>query len=222
MKNQWLWWLGGLLILSLIVIGLSSRKNAGNNINNNSDLSKYPVTQDDHILGDPGDKVVIVEYADFECPACKVYASLLNQIYTLYKGRVALVFRHFPLIETHDRALVAAKAAEAAGAQDKFFEMLDLLYQNQEAWVGADKPENLFVSYAKILNLDLIKFQQDSLSQATENFIRTQRAEAQALKLSGTPSFFINGKFVVLPQSVQEFQKIIEAILAKTARATNQ
>src|SRR3989344_2501542 len=212
MKNKWIWGLVGLLALSFIVIGLSSRQ-GGTSVAGAQDLVRYPVSQDDHILGNLNAKVVVVEYGDFQCPACAVYAYLLKQVFEQYKGQVAIVYRHFPLVEIHNNAIASAKAAEAAGVQNKFFEMLDVLYAQQQEWAQSAKPEEFFATYARNLELDLVKFQADSNSQAVENLIRAQRAEAQALNLSGTPSLFVNGKLITLPQTGAELQKIIDGAL---------
>lgn len=209
--KTWVWAILGLLVLSFIVIGFSSSK-TNTSLGGVTTLDKYPVTQKDHILGDLNTaKVVVVEYGDFQCPACAAYAPLLKQSYEAYKGQVAIVFRHFPLVEIHTRAIDSAKAAEAAGAQGKFFEMLDMLYSNQDAWVQSKNPQELFMTYAKTIGLNTDKFSADMKAQNTESIIKTGREEAQALKLTGTPSLFVNGKLIPLPLNGQEFQKIIDS-----------
>ncbi len=214
MKNKWIWAFVILLILSFAVIGFSSRKNSSTPTGTNADL-KYEVTADEHIIGSPDAKVVIVEYADLQCPACKAYSSLLNQAVQAYGSNIAVVFRHFPLVEIHSRAIPGAKAVEAAGAQGKFFEMVDILYTNQDEWVKATKAEDVFIKYAQTLGLDLIKFKADSSSKTLEDLILGQREQAQKMNLSGTPSLFINGKSIPLPQTGQEFQKVIDDELAR-------
>lgn len=209
MKNKLLWGLVGLLVLSFIVIGLSSRKSSSVT-GDTTDLQKYPVTENDHWYGNRNAKVVIVEYGDFQCPACASYSALLKQAVEIYKGEVAIVFRHFPLIEIHPRALASAKVAEASGMQGKFFEMLDLLYANQSEWVNANDPTAVFSSYATKLGLNIDKFNGDLKLTSLEDKIKRDRDEARTMKLSGTPSLFINGKLIPLPQNGTEFQKVIE------------
>ncbi len=218
---MWIW-IVVLLVGSLVVIGLTSQKGPGA-LNIEGDLSSYPVTENDHIRGDLSKaKVVVVEYGDFQCPACKSYASLLTQAEAIYGEELAVVFRHYPLIEIHPHALISSKAAEAAGAQDKFFEMHDLLYLNQEEWATSATPEILFASYARTLGLDVEKFNTDLSSQAAENVIRTDRENAKALNLSGTPSLFVNGKLIPLPQTGGEFQKVIDDTLQAVEAGTSQ
>ena len=214
MKNKWIWGLGALLILCFVVIGLSSR-NKGTSGVNVIDLSKYPLTTNDHVRGSLTAKVVVVEYGDFQCPACAAYASLLKQTYEIYKGQVAIVFRHFPLVEIHTNALAGASAAEAAGMQGKFFEMSDILYTNQKDWSLLANTDDILNSYAKTLGLDVNKFQVDLKSKAVEDAVKAGREQAKSLGLSGTPTLFVNGKIIPLPNSGEEFQKVIEAELQK-------
>jgi len=214
MKNKWIWGLGALLILCFVVIGLSSRNN-GTSSSNVVDLSKYPLTTADHVRGSLTAKVVVVEYGDFQCPACAAYASLLKQTYDIYKGQVAIVFRHFPLVEIHNNALAGATAAEAAGMQGKFFEMSDTLYANQKDWSLLANPDDIFSSYAKTLGLDVNKFKADLKSKEIEATVKAGRDQARSLGLSGTPTLFVNGKIIPLPNSGQEFQKVIDTELQK-------
>lgn len=218
MKNKWIWALVGLLILSFVVIGVSSKKGTGETSAEVITLAQFPITSFDSFLGNKDAKVVIVEYGDFQCPACKTYASLLKQTVEAYKGEVALVFRHYPLIEIHNRAIISAKAAEAAGMQGKFFEMANSLYEHQEEWVKSDNPEKLFSLYASVLKLDIKKFESDMKLKVVEEKIAGHRLQAKKLNLSGTPSLFVNGKIIPLPQSGAEFQQVIEAELKNLSR----
>ncbi len=213
MKNKWVWGLGALLILCFVVIGLSSRGSSTSSAIGSTDLSKYPVTASDHILGNLNAKVIVVEYGDFQCPACASYASLLKQTFQMYKGDVAIVFRHYPLVEIHNNAIAGAMAAEAASLQGKFFEMLDTLYANQNDWATSARPEEKYLIYAKAIGLDTNKFQADLKSSVSENIVKVGREQAKALGLSGTPSLFINGKLIPLPASGAEFQKTIDDAL---------
>ncbi len=218
MKNKWIWALVGLLILSFVVIGVSSKKNTGGTSTETVTLAEFPITSFDSVLGNRDAKVVIVEYADFQCPACKIYSSLLKQTVEAYKGEVAVVYRHYPLIEIHSRAIISAKAAEAAGMQGKFFEMANSLYENQEEWVKSNNPEKLFSLYASVLKLDIKKFESDMKLQVVEEKIAGQRLQAKKLNLSGTPSLFVNGKLIPLPQSGAEFQQVINTELQNLSR----
>ncbi len=212
MKNKWIWALVGLLILSFVVIGLTSKKSTGTSVDN-ADLSQFPITNFDSFLGNRNAKVIVVEYGDFQCPACKIYSALLKQTVEAYKGEVAVVFRHYPLVEIHNRAVISAKAVEAAGMQGKFFEMVDSIYEHQEEWTKSSDPEKLFSLYASVLKLDITKFEADMKLQVVEEKIAGQRLQAKKMNLSGTPSLFLNGKLIQLPQNGAEFQQIIEAEL---------
>jgi len=177
----------GISIFSLIFMGFVSSFRI---VKKEYNLS---LREEDHIWGDPKKaKVIVYEYSDFECPACR-----------------ALVYRHFPLIEIHPKAVYASQAAEAAGKQGKFWEMHDILFSRQDEWKNSQNPKELFIKYAQELNLDLEKFEEDYESQEIKNKILEERKEALSLGLTGTPSFFVNNRFVNLT-SFDSLEKEIE------------
>jgi protein-disulfide isomerase len=92
------------------------------------------VAQDDWVKGNKDSKVIVVEYSDFQCPACAAYFPMVEQVMDEYKDKVAFVYRHFPLTSIHPHAEPMARAAEAAGKQGKFWEMYELIFKNQNAW----------------------------------------------------------------------------------------
>src|SRR5262245_18532899 len=117
-----------------------------------TDLAE-PVSTIDHVLGPEHARVIVVEYGDFECPNCKLAAPSVKLLLERFAGRVRFAFRHCPLEEVHPHALLAAEAAECAGAQGKFWEMHQLLFDNQ----GHLKPKNLH-GYAERLQLDMARY----------------------------------------------------------------
>lgn len=159
-------------------------------------------------IGDPNAKVKIVEFADFQCPACAAAHPVVKKILEDNKDKVYFVYRHYPL-SFHKNAKPAANAAETAARQGKFFEMADLLYQNQKEWQEASKPEEFFSGYAKQLGLDAEKFTKD----LNENYpsIEKDVFDANALGVNATPTFFINGQKIVGVPNLDEWSKIIEA-----------
>ena len=150
------------------------------------------VTDVDWQIKAEGSTVTLVEYADFQCPACGAYHPLVKQLQADYAGKVNFVFRHFPL-SIHPNAVPAALAAEAAGAQGKFFEMSDLIFTRQEAWSGSSKPDDMFVAYATELGLDVEKFKTDMTSTELKQKIVDSFKGGQKAKVTGTPTFFLNG-----------------------------
>jgi protein-disulfide isomerase len=138
--------------------------------------------------GSAGAPIVIVEFADFECPACGAMRPVLDQVYEQHRDSVRLLFKHFPLA-MHPNAEKASRAAVAAQRQGKFWEMYRVLFDNQTQ-LGVENVEKL----AQGLGLDLAKFRQDRDSEVTADFVAKNRKQGEALELSGTPSIFINGR----------------------------
>lgn len=162
--------------------------------------------------------VTLVEFKDFQCPGCAGYAPLVSQLEQEFNGDVRVVFRHFPLTSIHANAIASAKAAEAAGRQEKFWEMHDLLFARQTEWSNVRDPFSLFQQYAEELGLDVARFDGDFNSNDVEDVVRQDLRAAQSLGLTGTPTFFINGEKIDTPPDYASFKSIIEqAILATGA-----
>lgn len=145
-------------------------------------------TADAPSRGAPMAKVTIVEFSDFQCPHCGAAHPELVRILKEFDGQVRLVYRYFPL-SNHSRALPAAKAAEAARAQGKFWEMHDALFDNQRALEDADLDK-----YAKQVGLDVSKFSSDLTSEEVDKHIAADRQLGEKLGIEATPSFFIDGR----------------------------
>ena len=111
-----------------------------------------------HIRGKADAPVTLVEFGDYQCPACGAYYPIIEEVLRRYPDKVKLEFHHYPLIQVHPHALKAAKAAEAAGEQGKFWEMHDKLYQNQPIWSRSSNAEAQFLAYAGEIGLDANKF----------------------------------------------------------------
>jgi protein-disulfide isomerase len=138
--------------------------------------------------------VTVVEFGDYQCPACGQAYPIVKQLQDEYKGKLTLVFRNFPLTNIHQNAQVGAQAAEAAGLQNKFWEMHDKLYENQSAWTEQSDPTEVFVGYAKDLGLDTDKFKSDLTSQKVKDIIAADVADGNALNIQGTPTIWVNGQ----------------------------
>jgi len=163
--------------------------------------------------------VTLVEYADLQCPACKVNHPIVNEVLAAYPEQVKLVFKHFPLISIHKNAMSAAIAAEAAGVQGKFCEYLDTLYEKPGEWELLPNPSDRYAQYAKDLGLDTEKFASDLKDPALQKKVDDERNEGIANGVAGTPSFFVNGVRVEIPGSLDSFKKVIDEELKKVGGA---
>lgn len=139
--------------------------------------------------------VSLIEYGDFQCPGCAQYFPVLQEVKQRYEGVITFQFKHFPLESIHQNARAAARAAEAAGLQDKFWEMHDYLFENQAAWSTAGDPLSLFESYAQAIGVtDLAKFSTDFKSQQVAATITADLEGGRELGVESTPTFILNGK----------------------------
>ena len=151
--------------------------------------------------------VTIVEFSDFQCPGCKTYKGLVDQVLQLYPKDVKLVYKEFPLAEIHANALDAAKAALAAARQGKFWEMHDILYQNQDE-LGMDKLKQ----YAQKVGLDVLRWEKDFSSPEVRQQLSREADEGRAAGVDSTPSFFVNGRRIT-EGTVEEFKRLIQDAL---------
>jgi protein-disulfide isomerase len=178
-----------------------------------ADAPKAGVALTNHVSGAGKKNVTLTEYGDFECPACGSYYPVVKQIREKFGDDITFQFRNFPLIQIHQHAFEAHRAAEAASLQGKFWEMYDLLYSRQQTWTRSASPSSDFEGYASELSLDMAKFKTDFASSAVNDTINADIAEGQKLKLTGTPSFFLDGKQIdslSLIDSVDKFTQYIQ------------
>jgi protein-disulfide isomerase len=200
-------WVGGTLMLVVAALLLYAFTGAAA-----SEPSKSAQPNADDISYGPADaQLSVIEYSDFECPFCAQYAAWLSTLRERYGDRVQFVYRFFPLAN-HKYATLAAKVAYAASLQGKFWEMHDLLFENQTEWSESDDPRPFFDAYAQELGLDLDTFHEDADAQSTTDFIAAQAAEGKAAGVKHTP-WFVVGDEVVLPRSLEEFDKLIREAL---------
>lgn len=168
-----------------------------------------PITEQDASIGPNNAKVTLIEYADFQCPACYAYHPLVKKLLEDFKGKMRFVYRYFPLINTHQHALISAKAAYAAGLQNKFWEMHDMLFEHQNDWAFNNKAQNIFVDYAAKIGLDVMKYKSDFANTGYEKIIMDQENKGVEVGVNSTPTFFVNGKHVDNPPGYDAFKKII-------------
>jgi protein-disulfide isomerase len=169
-----------------------------------------PVSAVDHILGPEHAPVTVVEYGDFECPNCKQAVSAVKQLLARFEGRVRFVYRHFPLEGVHPHALLAAEAAECAGAQGKFWPMHDLLFEGQPHL----KPTQLH-NYAQQVQIDMIRYTAEMDDHVYLQRIREHLQSGNASGVRSTPAFFLNGRIQDVSYGMRALFQGVGALLGR-------
>jgi protein-disulfide isomerase len=167
-----------------------------------------PVSTTDNTKGE-GD-IVLVEYSDFQCPACAQYEPSIRQLMTDLEGKVTFVYRHFPLRTVHLNAQIAAQASEAAALQGKFWEMHGVLFASQRDWENDANAAAKFASYAGQLGMDVEKFNTDIDSDAVKEKVNSDYEGGIRAGINSTPTFFLNGKKIANPKNFPEFKSTVE------------
>lgn len=188
--------IGGAIIALLVVFGLLY----GNTKPGDKPVdSEILVSADSQVITATADeKVVVVEFSDFQCPACLAAESTMSEMRKKYAENLTFVYRHFPL-NGHPYGELAALAAEAAAAQGKFWEMHDKLFETQPMWGSLTEPleaadvREQFIGYARELELDVAKFTTDLDNETYISVIQQGRADGSSINVPGTPTFFVNG-----------------------------
>lgn len=230
------------VVLLAVVVGaaLLMRKNdTGNTAQSNNAYSNYdpktspsaapaapaapvqragtPGAQPPHTKGGgPGAAVVIEEFADYQCPPCGNMHPVVQKIVDDYGEKVRVVFRNYPLQKIHKNAFTAARAAEAAALQGKFWQMNDMIFKNQKEWENSPEPRPIFHNYASRIGLDVEKFKADMEHSTVTSRVIADAERGGSLGVGGTPTMFINGRELTGEQSTSEklLREAIEAELA--------
>lgn len=201
-------WVGVIVIITASIWGLISLVNSpapASTISNLPSVSKEDIT-----TGPKDAKVTLVEYADFQCPACAAYHPLVKQLLAEFPKDIYFVYRFFPLTNIHQNALLASQAGFAANLQGKFWQMHDLLYENQKSWATEGNALDIFISYAEKIKLDMDKFKKDITSNKAKKFVEGELNQGISIGVNSTPTFFINGKQIQNPRSYDEFRKLVQ------------
>jgi protein-disulfide isomerase len=172
-----------------------------------------PVSATDHLAGPAHARTVVLEYGDFECPTCSAAEPSVKQLRSLHP-EMAFVFRHFPLEDAHPHALMAAEAAEAAGAQGKFWEMHDLLFAQPH---HLSRPH--LDAYAAQIGLDAIRFKAELDDEIYRQRVREHQQGGQRSHLRATPTFFVNGVVQDVSGGMQALFDIVAQELRRAAGA---
>ncbi|MBI3632082.1 MAG: thioredoxin domain-containing protein [Candidatus Vogelbacteria bacterium] len=168
-----------------------------------------------HMTGKKGAKVTVVEFGDYQCPACAAVNPEIKKLTAVYKTNPEFnfVFRNFPLSQ-HKNAIIAAEAAESAGAQGKYFEMDNLLYENQQEWGESADPKPLLSKYAAGLALDMLKFQTDMTAHTFVPVIQADTNDGQTIGIDHTPTVYINGT-EQRDLQFESMKKVVDGLLTK-------
>ncbi len=174
-----------------------------------------------HMTGNINAKVTLVEFGDYECPSCGAAYQPIKTLVSQYSSNpnFNFVFRNFPLTTVHPNAQIAAEAAEAAGEQGKYWQMHDLLYENQGTWGDSAAPLQYFLQYAQELGLNVNTFQQEVQAAKFAPEIQADVTDGNTLGIDATPTFYVNGIQIVGDQE-QEIQDDITKDLAAVSSVT--
>lgn len=213
-RNKRLWTGGIITVLALLIISFVISR-GGNTIDPASfaDVQVFEVTA--HEKGNLESEVRLIEYSDFQCPACRAAAPSLDEIVTLFGDQFVFEYRHFPLRNIHPNAQLAAQASEAAALQGKFWEMHDMLFEKQDEWAQSFNPERFFRNYAEEIGLHDSRFRYDLHSNEVKDKVNSHFDEASALNLPGTPSFVVDGQVVDLNEFLTHTIDMNSAISAE-------
>lgn len=205
----------GIITVAILVGGIFLLAKGGNSQQNVPAVNpKLLVREDSYQTSSGSAQVTIVEFGDYECPACAQVNPVVKQIVKDYQDKINFVFRNYPLPQ-HKNASIAALAAEAAGAQAKFWEMHDKLYETQNDWAQSDNPLDIFADYAKSFGLDVDKFKSDVTSKKYQDKINQDTSDGNNLNITATPTFYINGSILPAVPSEKEFKSIIDQLLSQ-------
>ena len=203
-----------ILIGAAIVLGNGSSTASTDQSSNPKADNGQLVTKESY-QSNPGAKVTLVEFADFECPGCGAMYPVVKELQKEYGTKLNLVYHNFPL-PMHPYAKNAVQSAIAAGDQGKFWQMHDLLFENQDTWAASTdstSAQKLINSYAQSLHLNMTKYAQDQASPATISRMTTDLADGNTLGVNSTPTFYIDQHKYIGDYTLDAMKSTIDADL---------
>lgn len=186
------------------------------------------VQANDYVFGEGTEGVTLIEFGDFECPACSQFYTQIKQLEAEFGDEIQLVFRNFPLTSIHPNATAAHRAAVAAGNQGMFFEMHDLLYENQITWsrqtsgLDVGQAAQVFEGYAEELGLNIERFKTDVASEETFNRINTDIDSGTQINVTGTPTLFLNGERISTTPTYEDLRLLVAAKIDEVNQTSDQ
>lgn len=208
-----------LIVFTVLMVGILGVAIAFKNDKKSAEVASESVQGSSNYYGKLDSPVVLTEFVDFQCEACYGYYPYIKELKEKYKDSVKFQVRNFPITSGHQFAMQAARNAEAAARQGKFWEMHDLLFEGQKTWERSQAPQPIFDGYAEQIGLDMEKFKQDSQSGDVAAVINQDLKEVQASGGTGTPTFWLNGKRIEEnPRSVDEFSELLDNALKEAGQ----
>ena len=224
------WAIVGIIVVVTAVVIVTAAYSGGGNSGSGAastfvSTTAPALTASDWMEGNPNAKVTLVEYGDFECPACGAYFPVMQQLFAAYSSTVLFSFRNYPLTTIHPFAEISAQAAEAAGllgGPSKYWAMYDSLYQNQTQWStnGALTPSQVvsqyFNGYAQSIGLNVSRFDNAINASSVIQKIQNDVNGGNTAQINHTPTYFVNLKQIPNPTSLSDFESVLNAALAST------
>ncbi len=217
MNKRFALWGGLLLAMAVVVFAMirlagdepeTPQPNTAMAKSNTAGSEILEVRPDDWIKGNPDADIIVVKYSDFQCPACRFYASMDDRLSQELNEDVLFVYRHFPL-RNFQYSNLAARYTEAAGRQDEFWKMHDLIYINQQRWSRSDDAESIFRQFAESLELDLDQLEEDLQDPTLVERIESDFEDGRRLGVRAVPTIFINGEMIQGPSSLDDYRSMI-------------
>ena len=168
-------------------------------------------------MGSPNATVTLEEFADFQCGSCAAAHPAMNEIKSIYGTRIHFIFRNYPLqIAAHDKAYEAALAASAAGMQNKFWDMQNMLFSNQKTWSSDPTYKEIWKGYAQKIGLNMTKWETDMAGMGAKTRVEKDIERGKAININSTPTLFLNGSAVPFTDmKVDSLKVLIDAELQK-------
>ena len=226
------WFIAGFLVLvtaAVIIAGVYSSGDSSSTASTFVSTTAPAINAADWHEGNPSAKVSLIEYGDFECPACGAYFPVVQQLIANYSSTVLFVFRNFPLYTIHPFAGIGAQAAEAAGLEggaSKYWAMHDLLYTDQAAWstnsalTPAQVVSQYFNGYAQSIGLNVATFDNDINATSVTDKIQNDVAGGNTAQINHTPTFFVNLAQIPNPNSLTDFENVLNDAIASATPAS--
>ncbi len=212
------WAILGVIVVAFVgVYALTGNKDKTSSVSDKYSNGNYTeVKASDYVRGKGTKNVTLIEYGDFQCPACRGYYPIVEQIVQSYGDDIKYVYRQFPLFTIHKNALAAHRAAEAAGKQGKFWEMYHKLYENQLSWSESNSAASIFEGYAQDLGLDMTRFKADVPSAEVNAAINADIESGQkGFTVSSTPTFILDGTKIETQPDFNAMKKQIDDEIKK-------
>lgn len=208
-----------IIIIAVIIAGLAGILYLNKDDKTSNNQTSKSSQGSTNYYGKADSPVTLTEFVDFQCEACYGYYPYVKQVKEQYKDKVRFQVRYFPISSGHQFAMQAARSAEAAARQGKFWEMHDKIFEGQKQWEQTKDPQSYFDEYAKSIGLNMEKFKTDRISSEVSDVINKDLKDVQDIGGSGTPTFTLNGKKIENPgASLEELSAVLDKALEQIGK----